>query len=194
MSASFDLEDILNENIRDLNLYDDYDDPFEEDDDSASVTLTKKSETTKTVSVSKSKLEQLRSTSVFVKPSPERTHWVLKDTQIDPKVFTKNVTFMNITNVSKPFEPTNRFVGLPTSIAATSSKFLAVGTSQSSVALFEMGVKAYKLMETVNKNRYGAVTSVDISKDNQLMACGYNNGYLTIWDLGNFSLTKTIQS
>lgn len=71
---------------------------------------------------------------------------------------------MNITNVSKPFEVSNKLVGLPTSIYATSSKFLAVGTSQSSVALFEMGVKNYRLMETVNKNKYGSTTSVAICK------------------------------
>jgi hypothetical protein len=53
---------------------------------------------------------------------------------------------MNISNVSKPFEASNKFIGLPTSIYATSSKFLAVGTSQSSVVLFEMGVKNYRLM------------------------------------------------
>lgn len=101
---------------------------------------------------------------------------------------------MNIKNVSKPFETTNKFVGLPTSIFATSSKFLAIGTSQSSVVLFEMGVKNYKLLETVNKNKYGSVTSITISKDNLFMVCGYQNGYLTLWDLSTFSLTKTIQS
>lgn len=101
---------------------------------------------------------------------------------------------MNIANVSKPFEVSNRLVGLPTSIFASSSKFLAIGTSQSSVVLFEMGVKNYRLMETVNKNRYGSTNTIAIAKDNIYMACGYKNGYITIWDLTNFSLVKTIQS
>ena len=131
---------------------------------------------------------------MFWKSDLEKQHFVLRDTVIDPKIFKKNVTFMNISNVSKPFEATNRFIGLPTAIAATSSKFLAIGTSQSSVVLFQMGVKNYRLMETVNKNKYGAVTSAAFSRDNLFMACGYKNGYITVWDLPTFSLLKTIQS
>ena len=59
----------------------------------------------------------------------------------------KNMTFVPLKNVTALFEnPENNGVGIPTVIAATGSKFLAVGTSMGNIAVFQVGVKGYKLL------------------------------------------------
>jgi hypothetical protein len=57
------------------------------------------------------------------------------------------MSFVVLKNVTELFEnPEKKGVGIPTVISATGSKFLAVGTSLGNTALFEVGVKGYKLL------------------------------------------------
>jgi len=57
------------------------------------------------------------------------------------------MTYVVLKNVTGLFEnPVSKGVGMPTVISATGSKFLAVGTSMGNIALFEVGVKGYKIL------------------------------------------------
>jgi hypothetical protein len=59
------------------------------------------------------------------------------------------MSYVPLTNVSKLFDTTDRKakgVGVPVCISSTNSRFLAIGTSLSNVALFEVGVKDYKIL------------------------------------------------
>lgn len=58
------------------------------------------------------------------------------------------------------------------------------------VAVFEVGVKGYKLMGTAEHKKYGQVTSIAISKDNKYLVCGQEGGLLSVWDLNYFSELK----
>ena len=61
---------------------------------------------------------------------------------------------------------------MPSCISA-SSLYLAVGTSLSNVALFEVGVKNFRLLEPIQKEGFGFTTAVALSKDNKFMVCGF---------------------
>jgi len=59
------------------------------------------------------------------------------------------MSFTVLKNVTSLFEnPETKGVGIPTAISATGSKFLAVATSLSNIALFEVGVRNHKLLGT----------------------------------------------
>jgi WD40 repeat protein len=79
---------------------------------------------------------------------------------------------------------------MPTVITATGSKFLAVGTSLGNTALFEVGVKGYKLLGSAEHKKYGQVTSLSISRDNKYLVAGQEGGMLTVWDLYYYSELK----
>lgn len=57
-----------------------------------------------------------------------------------------------------------------------------------------MGVRLHKLLQPDETVSYGAAVSLDISRDNKYMVCGFANGALTLWDLNYFSIAKTIPS
>ena len=78
-------------------------------------------------------------------------------------------------------------MGISTVITATGSKFLGVGTSMGNIALFEVGVKGYKLLGTSEHKKYGQITSISISKDNKYLVGGQEGGLLTVWDLNYYS-------
>ena len=98
------------------------------------------------------------------------------------------MSFVVLKNVTELFEnPEKKGVGIPTVISATGSKFLAVGTSLGNTALFEVGVKGYKLLGSAEHRKYGQVTSVSISRDNKYLVTGQEGGMLTVWDLYYYS-------
>ncbi len=99
-----------------------------------------------------------------------------------------NMTFIVLKNVTALFEnPQSKGVGIPTVISATGTKFLAVGTSMGNIALFEIGVKGYKILGNPDHKNYGQITTVAISKDNRYLIGGQQKGLLTVWDLSYYS-------
>lgn len=83
-------------------------------------------------------------------------------------------------------------VGVPSSISAT-SKYLAIGTSLSNIAVFENNSKGFKVLKQDTLN-FGEVTACCLSRDNKYLVCGYGNGFVSLWDLTYSMLIKTVPS
>ncbi|KAK9720596.1 hypothetical protein K7432_004057 [Basidiobolus ranarum] len=82
-----------------------------------------------------------------------------------------------------------REVGLPSVLAA--SGYIAVGTSRGFVLVYDF---YQNFVRTLGPNAidYGAVSSLAISSDHSAIVCGYEKGLITIWDIQNGSLSRSI--
>lgn len=100
------------------------------------------------------------------------------------------MTYVSLKNVTALFDSENRGVGLPTCISTTGDKFLAVGTSNSTIAVFEVGVKGHKILKNGDGKNLGSVLSVSISRDNKYLVAGHESGVISLWDMFYFSLSK----
>lgn len=79
------------------------------------------------------------------------------------------MTYTALQTVSAVFDiniKAARGVSVPTCVFSTSSKFLAIGTTLSNIALFEVGVKDFKILKDDSKT-HGKPTSICISDDNK---------------------------
>ncbi len=81
-------------------------------------------------------------------------------------------------------------IGIPTAIAVSEDKFLAVGTSMGNVAIFQIGIKGYKILGSNEQRKYGSVLSLSISRDNKYLVTGHETGLVAVWDLYYFTLVK----
>lgn len=75
------------------------------------------------------------------------------------------MSFVVLKNVTELFQnPEKKGLGLPTVISASGNKFLAIGTSQGNIAVFEVGVRGNRLLGGEEQKRNGAITSMSISR------------------------------
>uniref|UniRef100_A0A8C2I743 VPS8 subunit of CORVET complex n=1 Tax=Cyprinus carpio TaxID=7962 RepID=A0A8C2I743_CYPCA len=81
--------------------------------------------------------------------------------------------------------------GLPTAI--TVSNVIAVGTSHGLVLVFDQN-QALRLClgTTATGAEYGAVSALSINHDCTRLLCGFAKGQITMWDLANGKLLRTI--
>uniref|UniRef100_A0A8C1YMU1 VPS8 subunit of CORVET complex n=1 Tax=Cyprinus carpio TaxID=7962 RepID=A0A8C1YMU1_CYPCA len=82
--------------------------------------------------------------------------------------------------------------GLPTAI--TVSNVIAVGTSHGLVLVFGKHNQALRLClgTTATGAEYGAVSALSINHDCTRLLCGFAKGQITMWDLANGKLLRTI--
>lgn len=85
-------------------------------------------------------------------------------------------------------------MGIPTVITTNSVKYLAVGTSFGNVVLFEVGNKGKRVLGNATNRKYGAISSIAISREGRYLVSGQENGLITIWDLGTMSELKKEQA
>jgi WD40 repeat protein len=95
-----------------------------------------------------------------------------------------------LNNVTAAFDQTAKGVGIPTVITTNSVKYLAVGTSFGNVVLFKVGDKGKNVLGNADNRKYGAITSIAISREGRYLVSGQENGLITIWDLGTMSELK----
>uniref|UniRef100_A0A3B1JZB1 VPS8 subunit of CORVET complex n=1 Tax=Astyanax mexicanus TaxID=7994 RepID=A0A3B1JZB1_ASTMX len=81
--------------------------------------------------------------------------------------------------------------GLPTAI--TVSSVIAVGTSHGLALVFDQN-QALRLClgTTATGAEYGAVSALSINQDCTRLLCGFAKGQITMWDLANGKLLRTI--
>uniref|UniRef100_A0A8C2AVI4 VPS8 subunit of CORVET complex n=1 Tax=Cyprinus carpio TaxID=7962 RepID=A0A8C2AVI4_CYPCA len=82
--------------------------------------------------------------------------------------------------------------GLPTAI--TVSNVIAVGTSHGLALVFGKHNQALRLClgTTVTGAEYGAVSALSINHDCTRLLCGFAKGQITMWDLANGKLLRTM--
>jgi WD40 repeat protein len=107
------------------------------------------------------------------------------------------MTYVQLSLVTAAFDPHNKAakgVGLPTCIYSTSSKYLAIGTTFSNIALFEVGSRDYKILKDTDKKQTltGNPISIAMSDDSKWLIAGYECGSIGLWDLPSLSLVKTV--
>ena len=82
--------------------------------------------------------------------------------------------------------------GLPSS-CSVSSKFVAVGTTRGVVLLFDFKQNLVAVLGQASDTKArGAVTSVDLSPNNDHLIAGHLSGQLILWDIPGKSVVKTI--
>ncbi|MFT7807999.1 vacuolar protein sorting-associated protein 8 homolog [Arapaima gigas] len=81
--------------------------------------------------------------------------------------------------------------GLPT--ALTVSNVIAVGTSHGLALVFDMNQALRLCLGSVAEGaEYGAVSALSINHDCTRLLCGFAKGQITMWDLANGKLLRTI--
>ncbi|KAL4217419.1 Vacuolar protein sorting-associated protein 8 [Mactra antiquata] len=81
--------------------------------------------------------------------------------------------------------------GMPTAMAVSS--LIAIGTSHGLVLVFDpKQVLKWCLGSTAVGSQYGAVASLSFNKDCTRLLCGFARGQITMWDLTNGKLIRTI--
>ena len=79
------------------------------------------------------------------------------------------------------------YCGLPTALAVN-SKFIAVGTQKGIILLYDLFEQLRQrlghgyLDETFNAKKAGAITSLDLNYNGELICAGYASGNLVLWD------------
>lgn len=81
--------------------------------------------------------------------------------------------------------------GLPTALAVSS--VIAVGTSHGLVLVFDpKQVLKYCLGSTAVGTQFGAVSALSLNIDCTRLLCGFAKGQITMWDLSNGKLLRTV--
>lgn len=142
MEVSFTLDDILNEKLSQTE---------DEDDDAAGLFSDGENSEDNPATKSQSSKEVEKVTSKVVNRQEElvvRRHTRIADTPLSQELLNQNLQYSTLSTVSRLFDASNTSivgVGVPCCLSA-SKKFLAVGTSLSNIALFEVGVRQHKLL------------------------------------------------
>ncbi|GKY91185.1 hypothetical protein MPSEU_000091200 [Mayamaea pseudoterrestris] len=99
----------------------------------------------------------------------------------------KRLATMSESLVSHANESSKVVCGLPTAMALN-SKFIAVGTQKGIILLYDLFEQLRQRLgdghvdDTFNINKAGAITSLDLNFNGDLICAGYSSGVLVLWD------------
>lgn len=86
---------------------------------------------------------------------------------------------------------TENKIGLPSAITTLDNKYLIVGTTLCSVIVFDVGENEPVIVKP-EKTGYGAIVTIDISKDEIFIACGCESGFIFFINKSSSSISKVI--